>query len=43
MKANVTENEITETEILQQTLDKQAQEKEWLKNFVRNTDFETLD
>ncbi len=35
--------EVMDTEILQQTLDKQAIEKDWIKNFVRNTDFETLD
>lgn len=30
--------EVMDTEILQQTLDKQAIEKDWIKNFVRNTD-----
>ena len=35
--------EVMDTEILQQTLDKQAIEKEWIKDFVRQTDFETLE
>ncbi len=35
--------EVMDTEILQQTLDAQKLEKEWIKNFVRNTDFEALE
>ena len=31
--------EVMDTEILQQTLDKQAIEKDGIKNFVRQTDF----
>ena len=34
--------EVMDTEILQQTLDEQVIEKDWIKNFVRNTDFEAL-
>ena len=34
--------EVMDSEILEETLDTQSHEKEWIKHFVRNTDFETL-
>ena len=34
--------EVMDTQILEETLDTQSHEKEWIQNFVRNTDFDTL-